>query len=452
MSNYYDGLNLKLLRAISPGARKILELGCANGKLGRRYKEFNPQSEWIGVDIHAEAVAEASRYLDRAHQLDLNKADLQSLGRGFDVIVMGDLLEHLQSPEQLLNQLYDIAHPDAALVCCLPNMAHISVLEKMIAGDISYEDMGLLDRTHTRFFSPSSAFKTFLDSGWLPHMHDQYDAPAAGGEFLNHVLNAAHSLGIPEKTAQRRFNLYQMIIKAKKWHMSALRQPGPMVNFSVIVPVNRPWQYKLNILASPGLKEVNAEIIPIQNAQNAAHAYEIGASVAKNEWRLLVHQDVYFPTGTGLTIARELGKLSQALDVENPVGFAGLATRDGQANVPAGLVLDRTHLFDHAASNQASSLDEFAIALHKNARVKIDPELGWHLWATDLCLQARGRNHQHTAKILSAPLFHNSSNDYELPPQFKESAQILLAKHSHLPRITTLCGAITAERPEKEFI
>jgi hypothetical protein len=43
------------------------------------------------------------------------------------------------------------------------------------------------------------------------------------------------------------------------------------------LPVNRPWQYELNILRSLGLREVNAEIIPVSNANSAAEAYQIGA-------------------------------------------------------------------------------------------------------------------------------------------------------------------------------
>ena len=45
MSNYYDGLNEKLLAAIPAQAQRVLELGCANGRLGRRYKEVNPNTE-----------------------------------------------------------------------------------------------------------------------------------------------------------------------------------------------------------------------------------------------------------------------------------------------------------------------------------------------------------------------------------------------------------------------
>ena len=70
-------------------------------------------------------------------------------------------------------------------------------------------------------------------------------------------------------------------------------------------------------------------------------------------------------------------------------------------------------------SAAALSIDEFAVALHRDATVAIDATLGWHLWATDLCLQAEQQHGRAVAQILQVPLFHNSTNDYRLPPAFE---------------------------------
>ena len=117
-TNYYDGLNLKLLDAIPAKARRVLELGCANGLLGRRSKELHPGVQWCGVDVSADAVAAASQHLDRAVQLDLDNADLSVLEGGFDVIVIGDLLEHLRDPGRVLSALYDLGTEHARIACC----------------------------------------------------------------------------------------------------------------------------------------------------------------------------------------------------------------------------------------------------------------------------------------------------------------------------------------------
>jgi SAM-dependent methyltransferase len=443
MSGYYDGLNLKLLQAIPSDARQVLELGCAHGRLGQRFKETHPDTRWTGVELNTEAARQAATVLDRVIVRDLDLEGWAGLGNPFDVIVIGDLLEHLKDPEAALSALYELGAPDARIVCCLPNMTHLSVIHRMIAGDISYDENGLLDRTHTRFFSPSSAFKTFLDAGWLPHLHDRYDIATPPGPFTQAVVQAAAALGVPEATARRNLDLYQMILVCRKWSLGDLARPAPTQPFSVIVPVTRPWQYELNLAKSPGLAEVGAEVIPIQGAASAADAYRQGASLATHPWRMMVHQDVYFPVGTGLALSRCFGGLQAAGVTILPIGFAGLEPAGTQGSRYAGLVVDRTSLFTHAPSRGAISMDEFAVALHRDAAVEPDPALGWHLWATDLCLQACELAGQPVAQIAQVPLFHNSSNDYTLPASFFESARCLLEKYPHLDRIATLCGLLS---------
>lgn len=441
--DYYNGLNLKLLNAIPSSSKNILELGCANGRLGQKFKERHPDARWHGVEINNEAALQAASHLDQVTVANIESADLPALGNDYDTIVIGDLLEHLTSPETVLAKLYDITSPDATLICCVPNFSHQSVIQRLIAGDIAYDNDGLLDRTHLRFYSPSSLFRTLLDASWLPDMKDQYTVENSESDFRDALLQVTRALGIPDATAKRNFDCYQMVVACKKWKINQITRPGPRSPFSVIVPINRKWQANLNVLRSPGLREIGAEVLCVQ-AKSAAEAYEIGSQQAKHPWRLMVHQDVYFPEGTGYAIAQQLGAISATNSHAGPVGFAGLAmVADSDQVRYAGLVVDRTHLFDHGASNCAISVDEFAVALHESSPLKIDPALGWHLWATDLCLQASKLENKNQSKILEVPLFHNSVNDYALPEAFRHSAEYLLSKHSHLAEIKTLCGNLS---------
>jgi hypothetical protein len=50
------------------------------------------------------------------------------------------------------------------------------------------------------------------------------------------------------------------------------------------------------------------------------------------------------------------------------------------------------------------------------------------------------------AQVLQVPLFHNSTNDYQLPAEFQASAQVLLDKYPQHDRIPTLCGEIKRQR------
>lgn len=441
-NDYYSGLNKKLLDAIPTTSKRVIELGCANGRLGQRFKDLNPSTHWHGIEINPHAANQARKHLDKVTVANLDQIDTKELGKNYDTVVIGDLLEHLSNPEKTLETLYDITSKDAILVCCVPNMSHFSVIQRLIGGDIAYDSAGLLDKTHTKFFSPSSLFRTLLDASWLPDLTDQYTTQHENTDFQNALLHASRALGIPDATAIRNFKCYQMVVKCKKWDMSHVAQPGPRASFSIIAPINRPWQAELNILRSPGLEEVGAEILCV-TAQNAAEAYEKGCRQAKHPWRILVHQDVYFPPGSGYGISQHLGTLDALGAHHGPVGFAGLetSTKEGTSRY-AGLVIDRTTLFDHQPSNHAASIDEFAVAMHENSHLKIDPNLGWHLWATDLCIQAERSAKTQPARIVNVPLFHNSVTDHQLPEAFYRSAKTLLDKYPDMPEIATLCGCL----------
>lgn len=446
MDKYYEGLNEKLYAAIPP-ARKVLELGCAAGRLGQKYKQLHPETTWIGVDCNSEALQKAAQRLDATFRINLDEEDLDAIGEGFDCVVIGDVLEHLKRPEKVLEKLTQITTANASLACCVPNMGHVSVFERMLLGDISYDDHGLLDRTHLRFLSCSSLFKMLLDSGWLPTLCDSYLAGESTPGLADKLVEAARLLSVPASTAKRLLVTYQMVVQCRK--RSEMVATGAGASVAVVVAVNNETQLQLNVLKSPGLPELNAQILLCRGANSAAAAFNWGAHQASANWLLFCHQDVYFPKGTGHAISRVLAEVPDSETSRTILGFAGLTVNQnaGQFDLAkAGLVIDRMNLFDYPESKSAVSIDEFAVVLNRNCMYKIDPRLGWHLWATDLCLQAIFDEQKRThARLLRVPLFHNSLCDGSLPPAFHTSAQILAAKYPQLAFIPTLCGNISGK-------
>ena len=141
-----------------------------------------------------------------------------------------------------------------------------------------------------------------------------------------------------------------------------------------------------------------------------------------------------------------LNELLAVLDPEDAprtlIGFAGMGVNAQQQGYePAGFVIDRRQRFDHPASETAVSIDELAIVVSRDSVHRIDPAFGWHLWATDLCITAIC-THKVFPRIVRLPLFHNSSNDHQLPAAFHASAARLAAKHPGFGPIATLCGTI----------
>ena len=124
----------------------------------------------------------------------------------------------------------------------MPNLGHVSVLERILCGDVMYDDIGLLDRTHLRFFTPRSVFKMFMDCGWLPSAAGGYRGTHANGQYLNALYSAAEALGISRSAAQFNLETYQLIILAKRWEQP---KDAPALDLTVVVDVTNELQCSL---------------------------------------------------------------------------------------------------------------------------------------------------------------------------------------------------------------
>ena len=406
-----------VLLAALPSARRVLEIGASGHALRAAYLAQHPGCVWLDSNDNTEA---------------------------FDLIVVSDGLQRVADPLSLLRGLAASAAPSAAMVLSVANSAQLATLGQLLEADLSESDHGPLVPGALRHFSPASAYKLLMDAGWMPTLAGQRSAPPPPDTLRSGVFALADALGVPRATAERSLRLQRLVIEARL-SFGATQPVAQPALFSVVVPTTREQQLRLNVERSPGLREVDAQIIACRDCANPAEALAAGAAHADAEWLLFCHQDVYFASGFG----QRLNELLRAIPAEQRrsslIGFAGMAVnaaRDGYA--PAGFVIDRLTRFDQRESNEAVSIDELAIVVARDSLHRIDPQLGWHLWATDLCLEAVTR-HKTFARIVRLPLFHNSLNDFVLPPAFHASAARLADKHAGFGAIATLCGTIDAQ-------
>lgn len=340
----------------------------------------------------------------------------------------------------LFPELARHASAGARLFVVASNAAHWSQLERALTGDLDDEhDAG----PHAGGgWSPAVLFRRLLDQGWMPTMLEAvHDAPPSAAH-AEAVAGLAQTLRIPPGTALRTLGQRELLLQAERRFDTQPRRAGA-ARFAVVVPVTRPRQLRLNVLQSPGLREVNAKIVTCEGAASPAAALAAALPHCGDaDWVLLCHQDVYFPAGFGSQLGAVLEGVPAADRATALLGFAGIAINDSADGTrPAGFVIDRQQRFDHPDGARALSIDELAIVLGRESVHRIDPSLGWHLWATDLCLTAIC-THQVFPRIVRLPVFHNSVNDYVLPEEFRASARRLRAKHAAFGPIPTLCGTI----------
>ena len=114
---------IKLLEQESKGGR-LLDLGCCEGSMTVILRDAVLASETYGVDLIKERVEESAQKGIKAIQLDLDTIDkLPYADKYFDIIYCGELLEHLNNPDNLLSEIYRVLKLDGTAVLSTPNLA-----------------------------------------------------------------------------------------------------------------------------------------------------------------------------------------------------------------------------------------------------------------------------------------------------------------------------------------
>jgi len=148
-----------LSRAGDGRGKRLLDVGSAQGVLAERFGARGFEVVCIEGDPGLAATAAG-----RCRQMIIANLDQPVMGLTgtFDVIVLGDVLEHLQDPLQVLRDLLRYLKPDGKLIVSVPNIAHLFIRLNLLVGRFEYTDRGILDRTHLRFFTRRS-FRQLLE-------------------------------------------------------------------------------------------------------------------------------------------------------------------------------------------------------------------------------------------------------------------------------------------------
>jgi hypothetical protein len=160
-----------LVRAARPGT--VVDLGCGFGALAEVSRSHG--LTYVGADLEREGLSDLERRGFGTHQLDLT--DLPSVEKLLDkvaadgpisALLMLDTLEHLPEPWKVLELLSGAASRwgSPALVVSIPNVTHVDVAAKLLAGRWDVTPTGLLDSTHLQMFSGARVDAMMRASGW----------------------------------------------------------------------------------------------------------------------------------------------------------------------------------------------------------------------------------------------------------------------------------------------
>jgi O-antigen biosynthesis protein len=142
----------------------ILDVGCSAGYLG---EYLRTQGHYVvGIDITPEAITKAIEFLNEAHCMKVEDFFASNRERKFDVVIFGDVLEHVTNAEEVLRLTARALKINGRVVASIPNVSHLAVRAMLLEGRWEYADLGLLDRDHVRFFTKRTIQKLFSEAGF----------------------------------------------------------------------------------------------------------------------------------------------------------------------------------------------------------------------------------------------------------------------------------------------
>ena len=143
-------------------ASKVLDLGCSSGLVAESIRQRG--HEVTGVELtEMESVRDR---VDRLVIANLEDGIPDEVGVGYDVAVAGDVLEHLRAPERILEELHTVLRPGGSVVLSVPNFSHWYPRFRVLFGQFDYDNRGILDRGHVRFFTRRSINRMLRETGW----------------------------------------------------------------------------------------------------------------------------------------------------------------------------------------------------------------------------------------------------------------------------------------------
>ena len=196
---------------------RLVEVGCSSGALAREFKKISPDCNYFGIEIDPSYAQLAKRYCDESLSLNIEDADDEFWRKNAsrDCWIFGDTLEHLKDPWEILRKIRQRIPEHGTVVACVPNAQHWSLQVKLSVGDFRYEESGLLDKTHLRWFTRQTLLEMFDQTGFeiIEGYPRVFDEPQRD-RFLPAIEHMARLAGVDPAQAVSDCLPLQYVVKA----------------------------------------------------------------------------------------------------------------------------------------------------------------------------------------------------------------------------------------------
>ena len=165
---YYANVRSDLINFMDSDLKglKILEIGAGYGETLNYLKRVGVAKEVVGIELFKDNKnIEKYKDLDAFFFGDIQTLDTSKFENYFDMIILADVLEHITEPIPVLNKVKGLLKKEGEIIVSMPNIRHYSSFFKIfVKGNFQYEDSGIFDYTHMRFYCKKNMEALFLEA------------------------------------------------------------------------------------------------------------------------------------------------------------------------------------------------------------------------------------------------------------------------------------------------
>ena len=166
----------------------ILEVGCGDGATGALALAERKCARYVGIELFEPMALRAGKRLSDVLVGNVETMNLPLPPASFDALVMSEVLEHLVDPGATLKRLASLLRPGALVFASSPCLAHHSMLRNLVQGRFDYEETGMMDRTHLRWFTPNSYAAMFREAGFVVDSVAPYNRLSTKAQLVRRML------------------------------------------------------------------------------------------------------------------------------------------------------------------------------------------------------------------------------------------------------------------------
>ena len=165
-SGYYDNVRVEMLQYLPENAKFVLDVGCGDGSFSEIIKTQNKAEVW-GIELMEIHGKKAQKKIDKVFIGPCENFIKELPDNFFDVIYFNDVLEHLVDPYVVIETLKSKLSEKGVIVSSLPNVRFFKTFMRVLINkDWMYEDYGVMDKTHLRFFTKKSIKRMYEELGF----------------------------------------------------------------------------------------------------------------------------------------------------------------------------------------------------------------------------------------------------------------------------------------------